>query len=780
MSLEIYNKILRSIKNNIDNEKIIINTFKKYSELQGLLNFDYKNILLLATLSNKLNIDLKDVKSFRDWTKHTDTQVYTNKNKLYIYDYQYLDNELFLVQEPVFDITQTNAELLGIRPSNEILNKTDFETLEIILQEIVNNAQKNMGYQIDLYDEKKQYSPLQKLISVDYEEKIESKIAYIISRLAHENIYGENLRLNNEKYESKFSEEENEIELITFSIMSRLGLEYYDDFDPQLVRKDLEETFQIIESGIKSTIKTLSINQLIKNENLKDEIDIERIKVKPKKKFVQLEQVPDEELKKLRKATYDSIITADPGAILEKICSNVSWKTNRYEFSIRTENTPSCSMKLIDGTWKWKDFGGGEDAQGNILKLIELQNNLDWKEARVYAIENLSHLGVKDLAEEAIFQQNLYNTMLKKEVLGEEYNASEDIEKIREARNLKIQKILLEAEESLKNRVDENVRIEKEQTYRTVVSYVTKNIPQKYLKLMEKRGILEIPENMYYIEGAAYKRESENDDSIWIKDSFTPRGIGVLTTLPEDIEYLDKILEQIEKTGSWVNDQPISSKPLIGADVHFEEYTDKNKKTRKTTSFGVGGISRFKSNENSKKLAIFESKMDWAAAAEKYKFKENGINCILANSVANDSKLIELIKKENYDEFIHFNQYDLSGIKFQIRLIMNTKNDFKYFEYYSNEYKEDINDLTKKSIILDERIRNGNITSFVPQINQIQNYLDNIGELTEDKKIEIQKIKDTIHEFNVAFESLEQAKEDIEKTVIKTKVETNYVPDFFK
>lgn len=785
---EIYSKILKSIYNNINNQEIASSAFKKYAELQGLLvNYNYRNVLLLATQANKLGIPLSDVRSFNEWKKvDKSIQEYLQKERLYIYQKQVIDGQIIDKQEAVFDISQTNSALLGIRPIAEILNDPSEETLNNILEAIVEQAEKVNVY-ADIYGLENKYNPLKKELIIKYNDPIETKLAYFISRLTHELLYGEKQRELGSHYVSAVSEEENEIELVVYSLMKRLNISYFDDFDSNLIRDDIEETFNNVEVGIKEFLDATLLNQLIKSENLKSKEIIEVVQIKPKRIIPQLERISDDEIKRLREKNRDAIVSCDPISILEEYCNNVKLKAGgRYEFRKRdSDSTSSCSMKLIGGIWRFIDFGDG-DNKGTIIKILT-DGGMDWKEA--YAI-CINRFGLTDYVEEAIKDHQLQNMMLKKEVLGEEYDAKASIEQIEANRQKRMELLLQEAEEKIKEKQEENLKIEKESTSKTMVSFVSKTIPWKYKKMMTDRGIDEIPENMYYIEGVTYKRdldESGGDYLKWEKQEYITSGIGVLTSLPEDFDNLENILEKIEKDGEYVNQESPDDTVLIGADVHFPPYIHKtSQQTIKTKSFGVGGITLIKNGNECKKIAVFESKMDYAAANQVFNFKTNEIDVIIANSVSNVNKMVHVIM--DYDEVYHFNQYDIAGVKFQVNLITATNCDkFKFIDYHTNEYKQDINDLLKNNINLKSRLSSGDITVFASHLNQIESHLIEKGLLTEliSKEINTVRTKMEVYvndkqlkeEENISQNDIIEAKKTIKE---KIEVEMNSVPSYFQ
>ncbi|MDY0122840.1 MobF family relaxase, partial [Sulfurimonas sp.] len=135
-----------------------------------------------------------------------------------------------------------------------------------------------------------------------------------------------------------------------------------------------------------------------------------------------------------------------------------------------------------------------------------------------------------------------------------------------------------------------------------------------------------------------------------------------------------------------------------GADIHFLKQIG----SLKTMNFGVKNISHFKSQEPVKKVAIFESKMDYAAAYQNRDF--TGTDVIIANSTANHLKVSEAIKAAKYESFEFYNQNDKPGIEFVKNVVAGAEiKKFEYIKYKKSEAGQDINDLHKNGVNTEER-----------------------------------------------------------------------------
>ncbi|HUH42349.1 MAG TPA: toprim domain-containing protein [Sulfurimonas sp.] len=181
------------------------------------------------------------------------------------------------------------------------------------------------------------------------------------------------------------------------------------------------------------------------------------------------------------------------------------------------------------------------------------------------------------------------------------------------------------------------------------------------VEYLASRGIVKIPPHMKIINGEYTTSKGET------KKAF---GVGVLT------------------------------RDSTGADIHFLSKLG----DLKSMSLGQSEISFFK-NPQSSKVAIFESKMDYAAAYQQMPL--DGVNIIIANSVSNSSKVAELLVSEGLTQTpMIFNQNDAAGYKFVAEIMEKAGiPEVKSIAYQvMTEYKKDINDLLLEGIKIADRI----------------------------------------------------------------------------
>lgn len=167
------------------------------------------------------------------------------------------------------------------------------------------------------------------------------------------------------------------------------------------------------------------------------------------------------------------------------------------------------------------------------------------------------------------------------------------------------------------------------------------------VEYLASRGIHKIPPQFKLINGEYYTKDGE------AKKAF---GVGILTQ------------------GN-------------GADIHFLRRVG----DLKSMSFGNKDISLFL-NENSKKVAVFESKMDYAAAYQQIDLSQ--VNVIIANTTSNAHKIAEFLKDKEYEHITFFNQNDHAGIEFLNTIVQEANiQQYSSIQYQEDERGKDVNDL---------------------------------------------------------------------------------------
>jgi len=250
---------------------------------------------------------------------------------------------------------------------------------------------------------------------------------------------------------------------------------------------------------------------------------------------------------------------------------------------------------------------------------------------------------------------------------------------LEEALNSKTQSYALSQtdRERIKAKRDANRTKERSHTISRVTAIYEVSSNQLAVDYLKARGIIKIPPHMKIINGEYENKHGE------IKRSF---GVGVLT-----------------RDGT-------------GADIHFLKKVG----DLKTMSFGEKDISFFK-NSKSKKIAIFESKMDYASAYQQLPL--NNVNIVIANSSSNAKKIAELLKKEDLTQNVMmFNQNDLAGYKFVLDVVKNAElQEFKSIGYkVLSEFKKDVNDLLLDGEKIADRIETRPIEYFETIANSLE------------------------------------------------------------
>ncbi len=135
-----------------------------------------------------------------------------------------------------------------------------------------------------------------------------------------------------------------------------------------------------------------------------------------------------------------------------------------------------------------------------------------------------------------------------------------------------------------------------------------------------------------------------------------------------------------------------------GGDIHFLKQIG----SLKTMNFGQKNISHFKSQEPAKRVLIFESKMDYAAAYQKRDF--TNLDVIVANSTANYLKVAAALKANNYEHVEFYHQNDKPGVEFIKNVVKEAEiKEFDYLKYKKSEQGQDVNDLHKNGVDIEAR-----------------------------------------------------------------------------
>lgn len=244
---------------------------------------------------------------------------------------------------------------------------------------------------------------------------------------------------------------------------------------------------------------------------------------------------------------------------------------------------------------------------------------------------------------------------------------------LNQALNNKTQKI--EMAKAIKHQYQQNLQKQKSNQISKVTGVYdvsTNNLAVEYLK---SRGIVKIPSSFKVISGE-YKNKQNQTKRVF--------GVGLQTQ-------------------------------SAGADIHFLHKIG----DLKTFQLGEKDLSFIK-EKDSKKIAVFESKMDYGAAYQQMPLDH--VNVIIGNSTSNSNKVAQLLTSEGLNESVmFFNQNDKAGYEFVKNIVEGAKiKNFKTIRYEANEYKKDINDLILKDIKLKDRIATGNLQELDRNIDKFE------------------------------------------------------------
>jgi len=210
--------------------------------------------------------------------------------------------------------------------------------------------------------------------------------------------------------------------------------------------------------------------------------------------------------------------------------------------------------------------------------------------------------------------------------------------------------ITQEEKDRIRKLKDENIQKNKSFPVSKVTGVYEVSTNEMAIEYLKARGINKIPNNIKIISGEYTNKNRE------VKKVF---GVGVLT------------------------------KDNTGADIHFLKPFGE----LKTFSFGKKDISVFPSTTSSK-VAVFESKIDYASAYQEMPLDD--VTVIIANTTSNSKKIAEFLKDNGLtDEVMFFNQNDKAGYGFIADILEQVDiNIIKAINYDINvEYGKDINDI---------------------------------------------------------------------------------------
>lgn len=365
--------------------------------------------------------------------------------------------------------------------------------------------------------------------------------------------------------------------------------------------------------------------------------------------------ISSNEIETLKQMTLDELRSTNPKPVLDALGITYKEQYGRLTFKAHAERTASSNMYLDKaGEWKYKNFSTG--AGGTVENVIMDITGMQYKEALNYATTTL---GTRNYLDERFEDVKYENSILKEEHL-------EKIKKLKEA-NINYQK-----ESSSESKV---VKIE--EIYST---------DKEVMEFLSKRGIENIADGFYKITGQ-YEVNGK---------TFYNIGIGVLT----NEHNIDSNLEE------------------VGADIHLlKPITLKNGNVLKTMSFGNKDITVINNKDINNKIAIFESKMDYAAAYSQDIEKFENTTSIIANGTGNYFKIIQELEKLNAKEkeVLIYNQNDKAGDIFVTQILAQSKiNKFDFIKYSPGEDGKDINDLIKDKVNIEDRfLKNNTLIDFI-------------------------------------------------------------------
>lgn len=478
----------------------------------------------------------------------------------------------------------------------------------------------------------------------------------------------------------------------------------YHDFDKVIAqeskeRESLKNKRVERKANLTNTLNTGKITTLLKKEDVKSAAkEIENIKEnlsdaqleslenklnktakqKSKKNYTRL---TTDEVEKLKQMTIDELRTTHPGPVLESLGIPYAIKYGRVVFKSHVEKHASSNLYIDKGTgeWKFKNFGTGSN--GTIENAVMEITGMTYKDALNYSI---GALGIPNYLEQRFTEIKKENEPKTPLVLKQEY--------LKKIKKLKKENLNFAKETSSNSHV---IKIEE-----------IKQDDNEVIAFLRKRGVEKVPDGFYKITGQFNVKDK----------SYQNIGIGVLT-------------------GETKNSHNLNLQ-TVGADIHLLKPINKQDGSiLKTLNFGNKDITLLNNKEDNQNIAVFESKMDYAAAFSQNKEEFQKTTTIIANGTGNffkvAQKLIDIKVKDK--ELTFYNQNDAAGSLFVEQIAENSHiNRFNYIKYDESEKGQDVNDLIKNKREVASRIKKGQSLDDFKQESMLQK-LKKKNDIIKDK-----------------------------------------------
>ncbi|QOG13027.1 MobF family relaxase [Arcobacter sp. FWKO B] len=365
-------------------------------------------------------------------------------------------------------------------------------------------------------------------------------------------------------------------------------------------------------------------------------------------------KITKDEILELSKQTVQELRTEHPGAVLNALGIDYKESSKRITFKMGRELTSANMYIAKDGDWKYHRFSSG--ASGSIETVVMEHLGTSYKEALNFAV---NAAGTKDHVAER------FDEIKRESEPKKPFEIKEEHQRIIEEKK--------QANKELAKESDSNSKV-------VSVKEITSDDKQA-IEFLQNRGIKEVPENFYRITGE-FTASNGN--------TYKNEGVGVLTGNMKDVDLNNIDLDK------------------VGADIHlFNRVELRDGGTLKTQSFGNKDITIINDKDDNSNVAIFESKMDYAAAASQHPEKFEDTTSIIANGTGNYHKVADELRENHENKDVTFyNQNDAPGELFVKQVAEEAElKEFNYISYEKDEEKQDINDLVKNDVDLEDRIK---------------------------------------------------------------------------
>lgn len=387
-----------------------------------------------------------------------------------------------------------------------------------------------------------------------------------------------------------------------------------------------------------------------------------------------------DKIKKIYTKIKQEVIFSDPAPVLSSLGIHYKSSPRRYVFKAREERTPSANL-FEDGSGKWifKDFGF-EGQGNNIVDVVMLFSNSDFKEALLYCADTLKVSSYKEL--------NSYQS--------EKQDKERAFKKLQDKAKQVALNIGNNDDYDYSNKTDSTFSLEliSKKTYfsfdslkksmeYTQNSYILKKL-EDLIDYIEYRKFDDFKMlEVYYTKSKYINKDGE-------EKQFSRFMLG----LPYSFRYQFLPKEQLN-----------SIDKTCGVELRVPQL-DAKIKTFSYLPDGEKKTSTFLLSNKQKKLMVFESVFDYLSIQPEINISDTDVAILngvgMVKHFLNNMKAVKEYSHPNYEDIYFLKQNDTPGEIAVLKMLPFFKENFSFANFHTmayakDEYKYDLNDLKCKS-----------------------------------------------------------------------------------